>query len=57
MAGAFIVIVVILFLVHLAGAGHSHRRNRGRGANIGWSLKRGWWGSFHPFGGTYYHDL
>jgi hypothetical protein len=57
MAEAIVAIVVILFLLHLAGAGHSHRRNRRRGANIGWSLRRGWWGSFHLFGGNYYHDL
>jgi hypothetical protein len=54
---AVVVIVLILLFVHLIGAGHSHSRNRHRGANVGWSLRRGWWGSIHPFGGTYYHRL
>lgn len=50
-------IVIVVVGLHLVGAAHSHRRNRHRGANIGWSLRRGWWGSFRLFGGTYYHRL
>jgi hypothetical protein len=57
MAAAVIAVIVFLVLLHLGGAAHSHRRNRGRGANIGWSLRRGWWGSFRLFGGSYYHRL
>lgn len=57
MAAAVIAVFVFLVLLHLAGGAHSHLRNRGRGANIGWSLRRGWWGSFRLFGGTYRHRL
>ncbi len=54
-AGIFIVLVVL----HLIGAGFHHGRNRRRGhrVNIGWSLRRGWWGGVRIGGGTYYHDL
>lgn len=55
--GLVVLVVIILLALHLIGAGHSHSRNRHRGANIGWSLRRGWWGSFRLFGGSYYHDL
>jgi hypothetical protein len=57
MAEAVIAVIVFLVLVHLVGAAHSHTRNRRRGANIGWSLRRGWWGSYRLFGGTYYRRL
>lgn len=57
MAGTIVLIVIIIACLHLVGAAHSHSRNRHRGANIGWSLRRGWWGSVRLFGGTYYHRL
>jgi hypothetical protein len=50
-------IFIVLLGLHLIGASHSHSRNRRRGANIGWSLARGWYGSFRLFGGTYRHRL
>jgi uncharacterized protein HemY len=58
---AAVVVLVILALVvlHLIGGlfHHVSHRRRGRRVNVGWSLRRGWWGGVRFLGGTYYHDL
>jgi hypothetical protein len=64
--GALLVLVVLGYAaLHVLGAlfGHHRKRRYGRAhglhPNIGWSMRRGLWGSFTPpvVHGRYYHRL
>lgn len=59
MGHVIILIVAGLVVFHLLGGlfHHANHHRRGRRVNIGWSLRRGWWGGFRFLGGTYYHRL